>query len=160
MDRRSRRWARWPLDHHHHCPQEHYSFLPTIVSIVFLQLQSHLGHWSRLLKMGHPRPLFHLFSIFFKQTLHILQRDSNSRPSEYESPPLTTRLRLPPKNIIIIILTCEIGVQWSNHGVERRPPEQVVLGIGVQVTGVEQHLGQLPVFWLDRIVKSCTTLWE
>ena len=59
--------------------------------------------------MGHPRPLLHLFLVFFKQRMQISQQiyvkkcpssiwyfDSNSRPSEYESPPLTTRPGLPP----------------------------------------------------------------
>ena len=49
--------------------------------------------------MGHPRPLFHLFSIFFLQTIlinvkkfpsSIRCRDENSQPSDYESLPLTT----------------------------------------------------------------------
>ena len=26
------------------------------------------------IKMGHPRPLFHLFSVFFKQTIQFLQQ--------------------------------------------------------------------------------------
>ena len=51
---------------------------------------------SSFLKMGHPRPLNYLFSVFFKQTIQILQQmnvekcpssfrfwDSNSRPSDY-----------------------------------------------------------------------------
>ena len=58
--------------------------------------------------MGHPRPLFHLFSSF-KQTLQFLQQinmkkcpssiwcqDQNPRPLEYESPPIITRPGLPP----------------------------------------------------------------
>ena len=53
---------------------------------------------------GHPRPLFVYFWSFIKQTLQILQQinvtkcpsttccwDSNSQPSECESPPITTR---------------------------------------------------------------------
>ena len=60
------------------------------------------------LKMGQPRPLFHLFRLF-KNTLKFLQliivkkcptnircQDSNSRPLEHESPPITTRPGLPP----------------------------------------------------------------
>ena len=60
-------------------------------------------------KMGHPRPLFRLFLLSFKQTIQILQqiqvkkcpssikcRDLNSQPSNYESSPLTTRPGLPP----------------------------------------------------------------
>ena len=54
--------------------------------------------------MVHPRPLFRLFSIFFKQTIKILLqinvkkcptsvqgRDLNSQPFDYVSPLLTTR---------------------------------------------------------------------
>ena len=58
-------------------------------------------------KMGQPRPLFRLFSSFqtnqFLQQINvkkcsssIRRRDSNSQPSDYESPPLTTRPGLPP----------------------------------------------------------------
>ena len=63
--------------------------------------------------MGQPRPLFHLF-LSFQTTLQILQQinvkkcpssircwDSNSRPLEHESPPITTRPGLPPHNRII-----------------------------------------------------------
>ena len=59
--------------------------------------------------MGHPRPLFHLISVFFEQTIKFLQQinvkacpssiwcqDSNLQPSYYESPPITTRPGLPP----------------------------------------------------------------
>ena len=54
--------------------------------------------------------LFFVYFRLFKQTLQLLQqinvkkcpssirhRDSNSQPSDYESPPLTTRPKLPPK---------------------------------------------------------------
>ena len=61
------------------------------------------------LKMGHPRPLFHLFLVFFKQTsIQFLQQkyvkkypssiqhqDSNPQPLEQESSPITTRPELP-----------------------------------------------------------------
>ena len=60
--------------------------------------------------MGQPRPLFRLFSVFFKQTLQFLQqinvkkcpssirrRDSNPRPLDREPPPITTRPGLPPR---------------------------------------------------------------
>ena len=58
-------------------------------------------------KMGLPRPLFVYFCLF-NQTLQFLQQmevkkwhsnwcwESNPRPSEHESPPKTTRPRLPP----------------------------------------------------------------
>ena len=62
--------------------------------------------------MGHPRPLFHLFSVFFKQTaIQFLQqinvknviqlwcRHSNPQPSDCESHPITTRPGIPPKLI-------------------------------------------------------------
>ena len=56
---------------------------------------------------------FVLFSVFFKQTLQFLQqinvkkcpsslrrRDSNPRPFEHESSPITTRPGLPPKLLV------------------------------------------------------------
>ena len=57
--------------------------------------------------MGHPRPLFRLFSSF-QTNITILttnicekmlcwRRDSNPQPLEHESPPINTRLGLPPK---------------------------------------------------------------
>ena len=57
--------------------------------------------------MGHPGLYFVKFRLF-KQTLQffvkcqkilssIRYRDSNPRPSEHESPPITTRPGLPPK---------------------------------------------------------------
>ena len=59
-------------------------------------------------KMGPPWPLFRLFS-YFQTNITILTTnecekcpcsirclDLNSRPSEHESPPITTRPRLPP----------------------------------------------------------------
>ena len=61
------------------------------------------------LKMGQPRPpLSFIFRLFMQTLLHFLQliyvknvssircRDSNPRPSEHESPPITTRPGLPP----------------------------------------------------------------
>ena len=63
-----------------------------------------------VLKMGHPRPLFRLFSVFFKQTsIQLLQQinvnkcpsiiqcwDLNPQPSQCKSHPITTRSGLPP----------------------------------------------------------------
>ena len=53
-------------------------------------------------KIAHPRPLFVYFRLF-KQTLQFLQQisgircwDSNPRPLEHESPPITTRPGLLP----------------------------------------------------------------
>ena len=56
--------------------------------------------------MGQPRPLFRLFSVFsinhfkFLQQIYVkkcpsslLYQDSNPRPSEHASPPITTRPR-------------------------------------------------------------------
>ena len=65
---------------------------------------------SIILKMGQPRPLFHLFSSFqthitnfttnrYGKKVHPVYLrcwDSNSRPWEHESPPITTRPGLPP----------------------------------------------------------------
>ena len=59
--------------------------------------------------MCQPRPLFRLFSLFSIQHYNsttnqcekyppsIRHRDSNSQPSDYQFPPLTTRPGLPPK---------------------------------------------------------------
>ena len=62
------------------------------------------------LKMGHPRPLFHLFLVFFKQTWiqffttnqcekcpsSLWCRDSNPQPSYCQSHPFNARPGLPP----------------------------------------------------------------
>ena len=77
--------------------------------------------------MGQPRPLFHLFSVFFKQTLQIFTtnicekcpsslrcRDSNPRPLERESPPIATRPGLPPLDIWIVSGT-NLNVAISNN---------------------------------------------
>ena len=69
-------------------------------------------HWKSyaVFLMGHPRPLFHLFSSFQTHITiltttrcgkmlcpsSIWHRDLNPRPSEHESPPITTRPGLPP----------------------------------------------------------------
>ena len=63
---------------------------------------------NSMLKMGQPRPLFHLF-LSFQNTLQFLEqiivkkcpssilcRDLNSQPLEHESPPITTRPGLRP----------------------------------------------------------------
>ena len=66
------------------------------------------------LKIGPtPASFLFLFSVFFKQTLQFLQqinvkkcpssirrRDSNPRPFEHESSPITTRPGLPPLQLI------------------------------------------------------------
>ena len=57
----------------------------------------------RLGAVVHPRQLFHLFFGLFKQTINkkcmssirCSYMHSNPRPSEYESPPLTTEPGLP-----------------------------------------------------------------
>ena len=66
--------------------------------------------------MGHPRPLVVYFRLF-KQTYQFFQQqkcekcpssiwcwDSNPRPSERESLPITTRAGLPPYNFIYYFL--------------------------------------------------------
>ena len=70
--------------------------------------------------MGHPRPLFRLFFVFFKQTLQILQkinekkcirrRDLNSRSSDYESPPLTTKPGLNGRALEFINWNSEVRI--------------------------------------------------
>ena len=65
--------------------------------------------------MGQPQPLFRLF-LSFQTNITILtthkcekcpssirRQDSNSQPSDYESPPLTTRPGLPPNQICLTI---------------------------------------------------------
>ena len=76
--------------------------------------------------MGQPRPLLSLIFVLVKQTsLQFLQqiyvekcpssircRDSNPRPLEHESPPITTRPGLPPSFIYsynLIKWLCDIG---------------------------------------------------
>ena len=79
----------------------HWSILNCSVS----QLIDSIHRFILFLKL---RPLFHLFS-FFQTNITILttnqcekcpssirRQDSNSQPSDYESPPLTTRPGLPP----------------------------------------------------------------
>ena len=64
--------------------------------------------------MGHPQPLIHLFSVFFKLEYKFYKKemsknpgsnplDLNSHPSDYESPPLTIRPGLGPdkKNVYL-----------------------------------------------------------
>ena len=67
--------------------------------------------------MGHPRPLLSFIFGIFKQTLQsynnicekcpssIRYRDSNPRPLEVESPPITTRPGLPPIESIVLFMT-------------------------------------------------------
>ena len=79
---------------------------PHLVSILFFFLK----------KMGQPQPLFCL-NLSFQTNITILTtkkckkcqssiqcQDSNSQPSDYESPPLTTRPGLPPFIIFILAL--------------------------------------------------------
>ena len=76
--------------------------------------------------MGQPRPLFHLFLSFQinvkKCPSSIRRRDSNSHPSDYESPPLTTRPGLPP---LLLSLLCTFRVD-NKLGADtaRRPNDQ------------------------------------
>ena len=60
--------------------------------------------YSYILKMDHPRSLFQIFSVFSNKLMcnSILRQDSNSRPSDYESPPLTTRPGLPPNLLLYL----------------------------------------------------------
>ena len=74
-------------------------------------------------KMGQPRPLFRLFSVFSNKHYKFLQqiyvkkcpssircRDSNPRPLERESPPITTRPGLPPQSFLpLAIIFCFAG---------------------------------------------------
>ena len=81
---------------------------------------------AHLFKMGHPRPLFHLFSVFSSKkktnfTTNLCEKclssiwhwDSNSWPSDYESPPLTTRPGCPPNR-------CTSSSPLTSHSTYRR----------------------------------------
>ena len=60
------------------------------------------NRWQWFLLGGHPRPLFHLFSVFSNKKYKLYNKlmwkspssirfwDSNSKPSDYESPPFNT----------------------------------------------------------------------
>ena len=79
------------------------------------------------LKMGQPRPLFHLFSSFqtyitiFQQKnlkkcpFSIRCHDSNSWPLEHESPLITTRPGVPPVSMLLLSLTfiASIGLLYK-----------------------------------------------
>ena len=67
-------------------------------------------------KMGQPWPLFRLFSVSSNKHYKFLQqkyvkkcpstmwcRDLNPRPSELESPPITTRPGLPPNLSLYLV---------------------------------------------------------
>ena len=77
-------------------------------------------------KKGQPRPLFHLFSVLsnkhykFLQQIYVKQcpssircRDSNPRPSEHESPSITTRPGLPPNFCLFVgVGFVEVHLAW------------------------------------------------
>ena len=77
--------------------------------------------------MDHPRPLFRLFSDFFKQTIQILHQinvkkcsssiqhqDLNTWYFDYETPPLTTRPWLPPILASFLLTTdCQSGTCFT-----------------------------------------------
>ena len=67
-------------------------------------------------KMGQPQSLFNLFSSFqthitifttnkCESSSSILCQDSNSQPSEHESPPITTRPELLPYIFNVLTIT-------------------------------------------------------
>ena len=71
-------------------------------------------------KIGQPRQLFHLFLSFQRHIITIFTtnkcekcpssiwcRDSNSRPLEHESPPITTRPGLTPKLYVNFVIKLE-----------------------------------------------------
>ena len=78
--------------------------------------------------MGQPRPLFRLFSVFFKQTLlqflqqinvkkcpsSLRRRDSNPRPLDREPPPITTRPGLPPLILLFVCQICHVNCETEN----------------------------------------------
>ena len=82
--------------------------LRKISEIYFSKQISSTFYALGILKMGQPRHLFNLFLSFQTNNTNlttnkcekcpssIWRRDSNSQPSDYESPPWTTRPGLPP----------------------------------------------------------------
>ena len=84
-----------------------------------------------LKKWANP-DLFFIYFRLFKHTLQFLQqinvkkcpssirfRDSNSQPMEHESPPITTRPGLPPKNSILLLwltisLSYPVALTWTH----------------------------------------------
>ena len=80
-----------------------------------------------LKQMGHPRPLLSFIFGLFKQTLQfynnicekcpssIRYRDSNPRPLERESPPITTRPGLPLFAYLSYLKMPATSITFSNH---------------------------------------------
>ena len=79
--------------------------------------------------MGHPRPLYHLFSYYqtnFRSLTTIVcgkilcpsgirRRDSNPQPLEHESTPITTKPGLPPSSL-------QLGLFLFNISIYSRAP--------------------------------------
>ena len=95
-----------------------------------------------IFKMGQPRPLFGLFSVFSSKHYNFLQqiyvkkcpssircRDSNPRPSECESLPITTRPGLPPNNIIFSLSFFEIGFKCNDPIIGLSLTRQWAIGV-------------------------------
>ena len=98
----------WPLDNHDHHGKYLIVFLMAIPGLfgIFVQPITPSSFETR-----HFFRLFFVYFCLFKQTLPFLQQinvnkcpssirswDSNPRPSEHVSPPITTRPGLPPYN--------------------------------------------------------------
>ena len=74
-----------------------------------------------ILKNGHLRPLFHLFSIFTNKQYIFYSKlmwkmsiqYSNPQP-DYESSPITTRPGLPP-HTVILPLTKQVSILWVTY---------------------------------------------
>ena len=102
--------------------------LRKISEIYFSKQISSTFYALGILKMGQPRHLFNLFLSFQTNNTNlttnkcekcpssIWRRDSNSQPSDYESPPWTTRPGLPPngctKNYYLIWPTVIILINF------------------------------------------------
>ena len=104
--------------------------------------------------MGHPRPLFRLFSVFFKQTSiqfynklmwkcssSIWHWESNPRPSERESPPITPW----PGLLYLYIFHTSVGGPDLQRDEDKKASasfDQLQLGLG-PLLGHDDHAGPL-----------------
>ena len=76
--------------------------------------------WDRFVsKMDHPRPLFRLFSVFFKQTsIQVYNK------LMWKMPPITTRPELPPNETDLLkwllLLNREKKLNWKRESCRRR----------------------------------------
>ena len=94
-----------------------------------IRLDTTGSNQAKVFKMGQPRPLLMFIFGLFKQTsLQILQqinvkkfpssircRVSNPQPSQHESPPITTRSGLPPRQAKVFIFNFRYNQMYSDY---------------------------------------------